>query len=611
MASLPNHAAVARPTGTNLLKDSLRPHKKVALLLIFFSMISNLAALAMSLYMMQLFDRVMSSRSEDTLMFLTLAIVMAILLAGALEAVRQNVANRLGTWLAQKIGPELLVRSLEQKIASPNARLEALRELAQVKNFLASPTLFSVVDMLWVPLYLIVVFLLHPAFGVICGIGALLLFGLTWYNERATRADIKEAQAQASRNMQYAECLVRNSEVIDAMGMTRQTVAHWAQRYFSESEATDKAQNFSANVVAVTKFVRNAVQVALLGYGTVLVLDHQLTGGAMIAGSIIAARLLAPIEASMSYWKQFVIARHSFQRLVQFFDLPRPRSSEMSLPQPVGKLTVEALTYMVPGVKGAILKAVSFAVEPGTTLAIVGPSASGKTTLSRMLVGVLKPNSGNVRLDGADTFEWMRSDFGQHVGYLPQDIELLPGTVRQNIARFRPDASDADVIAAAKLADCHDMILQLEGGYDCMLTEGGHQLSGGQRQRIGLARALYGSPRLVVLDEPNSSLDARGDAALAMTIQRLKAMKVTTVIVSHRANLLQLADRIAMMMDGRLVKFGAAAEVIESMTGRKLPPAEGRRAPAAAPTAAAPKPAATAAAAGQTPVMFKQEGMGQ
>jgi ATP-binding cassette subfamily C protein/ATP-binding cassette subfamily C exporter for protease/lipase len=218
-----------------------------------------------------------------------------------------------------------------------------------------------------------------------------------------------------------------------------------------------------------------------------------------------------------------------------------------------------------------------------------------------MLVGVLKPNSGHVRLDGADTFEWMRSDFGQHVGYLPQDIELLPGTVRQNIARFRADASDADVIAAAKLADCHEMILQLEGGYDCMLTDGGFQLSGGQRQRIGLARALFGAPRLVVLDEPNSSLDARGDAALALTIQRLKAMKVTTVIVSHRANLLQLADRIAMLMDGRLVKFGEAREVIDNMAGRKLPP-NGQRSTAAT---------ANTGAASQRPVMFNKEGMGQ
>jgi ATP-binding cassette subfamily C protein/ATP-binding cassette subfamily C exporter for protease/lipase len=581
----------------NLLKECLRPHKGVALQLVFFSMITNLAALAMSLYMMQLFDRVLSSRSKDTLLFLTLAIMLAIMLAGLLEAVRQNVANRIGTWLSQKIGPALLLRSLEQKVVSPGARLEALRELAQVKNFVASPTMFNVVDMLWVPLYLVVVFLLHPMFGVISAIGVVALFGLTWFNERATRQPIREAQGQAAQTMQYAECLVRNSEVIDAMGMAKHTVTHWADRHFDENEATDKTQNFSSNVVALTKFVRNVVQVALLGSGTLLVLDHQLTGGAMIAGSIIAARLLAPIEASMSYWKQFVIARHSFQRLIQFFDLPMPRQSEMVLPQPKGDLSIEALTYMVPGVKGAILKAVSFAIEAGTSLAIVGPSASGKTTLSRMLVGVLKPTSGHVRLDGADTFEWMRSDFGQHVGYLPQDIELLPGTVRQNIARFRPDANDAEVIAAAKLADCHDMILQLENGYDCMLTDGGYQLSGGQRQRIGLARALFGAPRLVVLDEPNSSLDARGDAALATTIQRLKAMKVTTVIVSHRANLLQLSDKIVMLMEGRVVKFGDAREVVESMSGKKLPVAPNVKRPTAPPPQS-------------KPVMFNQEGMG-
>lgn len=589
----------------NLLKSLLRPHKGLALKLIFFSMITNMAALAMSLYMMQLFDRVLSSRSKDTLLFLSIAIVLAIILAGALEAVRQNVANRVGTWIAQNIGPTLLIRSLEHRLASPGSRLEALRELAQVKNFLASPTLFSVVDMLWVPLYLLVIFLLHPLFGIICAVGAAALFGLTWYNERTTRTGIGEAQAQAAQNMQYAECLIRNAEVIDAMGMARQTVAHWADRHRREADAVDQTQNFSSNVLALTKFVRNAVQVALLGIGTLLVLDHQLTGGAMIAGSIIAARLLAPIEASMSYWKQFVIARHSFKKLVQFFDLPRPRTSEMTLPQPEGHVSVEALTYMVPGVKGAILRGVSFAVEAGTTLAIVGPSASGKTTMSRMLVGVLKPTSGHVRLDSADTFEWLRSDFGQHVGYLPQDIELLPGTIRQNIARFLPDASDTAIIAAAKLADCHDMILQLDGGYDCVLTEGGQQLSGGQRQRIGLARALYGAPRLIVLDEPNSSLDARGDAALSATIMRLKAMKVTTIIVSHRANLLQLADKIAMMMEGRIVKFGDAAQVVESMSGRKL----------SSPAAATPRAATTAAAAAARnappkPVMFNKEGLG-
>ena len=587
-----------KPTASgNLLKDSLRPYRHIALQLVFFSLITNLTALAMSLYMMQIFDRVLTSQSKDTLAFLVLAIMLAMALGGALDGVRQMVTNRLGTWLAQKLGPTLLIRSLEMRLVAPNTRLEALRELSQVKNFISTPTVFSVVDMLWVPLYLLVIFLLHPMFGLISGVGALLLFGLTWYNERVTRAAINDTQALTGRNMQYAECLVRNSEVIDAMGMADDAVAHWSERYQNETEDVDKTQNFSSKILAVTKFIRNVVQVALLGVGALLVLDHQLTGGAMIAGSIIAARLLAPIEASMSYWKQFVLARQSYKRLIQFFDLPRPRPSEMSLPVPVGNISVEALTYSAPGRKSLILRNVSFRIATGTTLAIVGPSASGKTTLSRTIVGVLKPSAGHVRLDGADTFEWMRSDFGPNVGYLPQDIELLPGTIRQNIARFRPNADDADVVAAAKLADCHDMILQLDGGYDCVLTDGGFQLSGGQRQRIGLARALYGVPRLIVLDEPNSSLDARGDAALAATLKKLKDLGITTIFVSHRANLLQLADKILLMIDGQVAKFGNAQAVIEEMSGRKLAvPPNGTR--------PSPRPAQS------KPVMFGQGGTG-
>jgi ATP-binding cassette, subfamily C, bacterial exporter for protease/lipase len=576
--------------GGNILKDSLLPQRQVAAQLIFFSMVTNLAALAMSLYMMQIYDRVLTSQSKDTLFFLVIAIILAMGLGSILDGVRQQVANRVGTWLAQKLGPSLLIRSLEQRLTSPNTRLEALRELSQIKNFISTPTVFSVVDMLWVPLYLVIVFLLHPLFGLISGVGALLLFGLTWYNERVTRAAIKETQSQTGKNMQYAECLIRNSEVIDAMGMSEDTVAHWAERYTDETEAVDKTQVFSSKILATTKFVRNIVQVALLGVGALLVLDQQLTGGAMVAGSIIAARLLAPIEASMSYWKQFVLARHSFQRLSQFCDLPRPRPSEMSLPKPTGEIDVEGLTYVPPGMKGAILKAVSFKIMPGTTLAIIGPSASGKTTLSRMIVGVLKPSSGHVRLDGADTFDWMRSDFGPHVGYLPQDIELLPGTIRQNISRFRPNVSDADVIAAAKLADCHDMILQLDGGYGCVLTDGGYQLSGGQRQRVGLARALFGVPQLIVLDEPNSSLDARGDMALAATIRKLKSLKITSIIVSHRTNLLQLADRILVMKEGRVSIFGPAQAVMDRMSGKAAQPSNpSAKGPQAQPSV--PKPA--------------------
>ena len=586
----------ASASSDNLLKSLLIPQKAIAVRLILFSAITNMAALAMSLFMMQVFDRVLTSQSKDTLFFLALAITLVIGLGSILDGIRQQVANRVGTWLAQQLGPTLLLRSLEQRLIAPNVRLEALREMTQVKNFISTPTVFSVVDMLWVPLYLLIVFMLHPVFGVISTVGAAMLFGLTWYNERITRNAIRETQSLATSNMQYAESLVRNSEVIDAMGMGKDTVAHWRDRYLAETEAVDETQFQSSKILAWMKFVRNLVQVAVLGIGALLVLDQQLTGGAMIAGSILIARLLAPIEAAMSYWKQFVLARASLQRLSRFCDQPTPRPSQMALPKPSGSMAIENLTYAAPGMKGAILKNVSFAIAPGTSLAIVGPSASGKTTLSRLLVGVLKPLSGHVRLDGADTFDWMRSDFGPNVGYLPQDVELLPGSIRENIGRFRPDARDADVIAAAKLADCHEMILHLDGGYDCVLTDGGHQLSGGQRQRIGLARALFGLPPLVVLDEPNASLDARGDAALLATIKKLKALHMTTIIVSHRANLLELADKILLMMDGQVAKFGDARTVVDEMAGRKRAIPTGDGAPPGDP-------------AKSNPAMFKQGGM--
>lgn len=559
----------------SILLELLSPYKDVAKKLLLFSGIINLMTLSVSIYMMQVYDRVIASQSKDTLYFLTFATFLAIGLAAALENVRQSVANRIGTWMAQRLGPEVLRRSLEQRLSMPNSRLEGLRELTLIKNFISTPTLFSVIDMLWVPIYLIAIFLLHPLFGLISLVGALMLFGLTWYNEWRNRTDIRANQVQASANMQYAESLLRNSEVIDAMGMADQTVAHWAQGLVDETEGADRTQNASIRLVAFTKFIRNALQIIVLAVGALLILDMQVTGGAMIAASIIVARLLAPIEASISYWKQFVVARHSFQRLSQFCALPRIRPSDMSLPVPLGDIEVRGLTFVPMGLKSAILRNVSFRIRPGTHLAIVGPSASGKTTLMRMIVGVLKPSSGHVRLDGADTFDWKRSDFGPNVGYLPQDIELLPGTIRQNIARFCSNASDHEVVAAAKLADCHDMILQLDNGYDFMLGDQALQLSGGQRQRIGLARALFRTPRLLVLDEPNASLDAKGDAALVATLQKIKAMKITTVSVTHRANLLNIADKILVMRDGTVANFGDAEEVIAALRG-EVPQEVGR-----------------------------------
>lgn len=559
------------------LSALVRPHWPLARRLLLFSGLINLLTLTVSIFTMQVYDRVLTSQSRDTLLFLTIATLVAIGLSAILEGVRQQVANGFATWFARTLGPSLLLRSLEHRLMLPNVRLEALRELMAVKNFIATPVLFNLVDMLWVPVYLAFIFLLHPLFGVIATIGAGLLLGLALLNEWATRARIRDGQAQTSANLAFAESLVRNSEAIDAMGMAHDTVACWAERQAYELEHARATNSISVRVLAIAKFVRYLIQVALLAVGALLVLDLELTGGAMIAGTIIVARLLAPIDGSIGYWRQFVMARQALKRIDQFCNLPPIRTSDVQLPVPEGDISVEGVTYFAPGLANPILRGVTFKIGAGEMLAIIGPSASGKTTLSRLLVGILRPSQGHVRLDGADVFDWCRSDFGPNVGYLPQDVELLPGSIRQNISRFSPLASDEDVIAAAQLADCHQMILAFDKGYDLVLGDGGLQISGGQRQRVGLARALYGRPRLVVLDEPNASLDTRGDAALVSAIRELKARGITTIIVSHRSNLLQMADKILVLQEGRVTNFGDAERVLADLANGAAARAPGQR----------------------------------
>lgn len=563
-----------------LVAGLLRPHRHLIWSLVVFSAVVNVMALAVSLYSMQIFDRVLPGQNLDTLAFLTLAVTLAIGLSATLEGIRQFTAGGVGRWLGNRLGPVLLAKSLEQRLAMPGVRLEALRSLATVNNFASTPTLFSVIDMLWVPIYLAAVALLHPMLGAVAAVGTVILLSLAYLNERGTRARLRAGQAMATANLAYAESLVRNGEAIDAMGMARDTVRHWAGRHRDELLAQERPRRFSVAITAIARFVRYMVQVALLGAGAILVLRRDLTGGAMIAGSIIVGRLMAPIESSIGYWKQFVLARQAIRQIDQFCALPAPRTSTMHLPRPVGEVTVSRLSYVPPQLSTPVLRNVGFRLAAGEMLALVGPSASGKTTLSRLIIGTVEPSQGHVRLDGADVFEWMRDDLGPHVGYLPQDVELLPGTIRDNIARFRADASDEEVVAAARLADCHAMILQLDGGYDMELIEGGLQLSGGQRQRIGLARALFGQPRLVVLDEPNASLDEAGELALFAALEQLKQHKVTTIVVSHRMNLLRLADKVLVLEGGQMTSFGTAREIVARLTSRaaaKAAPAPARQ----------------------------------
>lgn len=567
----PARPSIARPKSP--VAALLAPYRSVLVSLLVFSGIVNVMALAVSIFSLNVFDRVLTSSSLDTLGFLCLAVLLAIALSSTLEGVRQLVAGQVGQWLSERLAPRLLSIALDQRSLPPDMRLGALRALSAVTGFLSTPTLFSVIDILWVPVYLLAIYLLHPDLGTVAAVGAIVLLTLAWINERGTRVRQGDAQSLASANLDHAEALVRNGEVIDALGMTDAAVDQWARRHRDQMVASSRPQRFTTTITSIARFVRYAIQVAVLAVGAWLVLDRQLTGGAMIAGSIIVGRLMAPIESSISYWRQFVTARHALRQVEAFLQIPATRTSLMRLPAPSGAITVSNLTYVPPTLNMPVLRNVSFAIAAGEMLALVGPSASGKTTLARSLIGTLRPTQGHVRLGGADAFDWMRSDLGPYIGYLPQDVELLPGSVRDNIARFSEAATDEDVVEAARLADCHEMILQLEGGYDMHLTDGGLQLSGGQRQRIGLARALIGTPRLVVLDEPNASLDAAGEEALFRALRQLKTRGVTCIVVSHRTNLLRIADKVLVLDAGSVASFGTARDVVAKLARAAEKPA--------------------------------------
>ena len=399
-----------------------------------------------------------------------------------------------------------------------------------------------------------------PPFINIIGV----LFGLTLASELSTSKLLREANTAAITSQRRAESITRNAEVIDSMGMLPAVIGQWRDSVAAMTAPQNQAADRASVLVAATKFFRLAIQIAILGVGAYLVLQQELTSGASIAGSIIMGRALAPVEQLIGGWKQLVQARQSFRRLQGFLSQPRLRPPGLPLPEPTGRLSIERVSYAFPGQGVAMIKGVNFALEPGESLAIIGPSAAGKTTLIRMIIGTLAPTAGTVRLDGADVYQWMREDFGRHVGYLPQDVELFDGTVFANIARMT-EADPAAVYEAAKLAGCHDMILRLANGYDTQIGDGGQHLSGGQRQLVGLARVMYGRPKLIVLDEPNSNLDGDSEAALTAALERLKEQGTTVVLVSHRPTLVQGVDKVLLLKDGALEMFGPRAEVLKRL----------------------------------------------
>ncbi|MCC7280979.1 MAG: type I secretion system permease/ATPase [Acetobacteraceae bacterium] len=537
-----------------------------------FSLIVNVLQLTVSIYMMQVFDRVLATRSVDTLLFLTLIALACLLLLALLEAARTQILQRCSAWIEGSAAPEAFSRVIEAQLRNRPYRMEAMRDLAVCRGFLASAGMTALYDVPWVPVYLAVIFALHPTLGWIAAGGAALLFCLTLATEWMTSSLLKKASAAQMQLQRRTDSVVRNAEVIDSMGMMPQLMQRWRDGQTRILPDQQRAADRAGLVMAATKFFRLAVQLLLMAVGALLVLDQQLTGGAMIAGSIIMGRALAPVEQMIGAWKQLVAARQGWRRLNQHLSMPRIRPRGMPLPPPVGRLAAERVTYAFPGTAQAIIKGVTFGLEPGESCAIIGPSAAGKTTLVRLLMGTLEPQAGTVRLDGANVFTWMREDFGRYVGYLPQDVELFDGTVFDNVARMGKAEPEA-VYEAAKLAGAHDMILRLPKGYDTEIGESGTFLSGGQRQMVGMARAMFGKPRFVVLDEPNSNLDGEGEQALLRAIEQLKVHGTTVVLVSHRPALVQGVDRVMVLRDGALEMFGARAEVMKRLMAPARPAA--------------------------------------
>lgn len=548
------------------LSDALVALRRVFTVIGGFSLAINLLLLTPSLYMLQTYDRVLTSRNEGTLLVLTLLLFGLLALEASLEFIRSQVLARVAAALDLQLDGRVFDAMVNTALRGQARGAQILGDLTHIRQFIAGKGLLAFFDIPWLPIYLLVVFLLNPWLGLFGLISAIILIGLAAYNEHAIGELLVQSGKLASLASQAADSSVRNAELIDALGMRGAMRRRWLSIQNEYLGAQGEANERGARIGGIVRFARTALQSVILGLGAYLVLQNQLTPGGMIAASILLGRALAPVDLAIAHWRGVVAAREAFARLNELLRAHPATKSLVTLPRPDGRVQVEHLVVAAPGKRDPILKGISFEVNPGQVIAIVGPSAAGKSTLARALLGVWTPLSGSVRLDGAEVATWEREDLGPALGYLPQDIELFPGSIAENIARFGL-LDSTQVVEAARRAGVHELILHLPQGYETRIGTSDPAsivLSGGQRQRIALARALYGDPVLVVLDEPNANLDEAGDAALISALRDLKARKRTVFIVTHRANLLTQTDAILVLTDGRIQTIGPSADIIQA-----------------------------------------------
>ncbi len=556
------------------LGPGLRGVRTKLIIVAFFSFWVNSLILGIPIYLFNISDRVLTSRSVDTLIMLTLVIGGAVFGHVVLDMVRRFILMRVAVEVECRLGAPVLAAAARASIGGSSREFQTLSELQQLRNFITGPVLLIMFDAPVVPVYILAVFLIHPQLGWIVTATGVTLLAFALINQKLTAVPFAQASAYSSRANLQADAMARNSQVINAMGMIPEGVMIWGRETVESLKSQVLAQDRNIVMAALSKFVRQGTQVMMLGWGAALALDGKLTGGMMIAASIVGGRALAPIENVIDGWRSFIHARTAYQRIRSLLLNSPLNSDRLQLPRPTGRLTVERILYVPQPSKKVILNGVTFQLEPGESLAIVGASGTGKSTLARMLVGSIAPTAGSVRLDMMDLRNWNERQLGETIGYLPQDVQLFPASIKANIARMREDATDEAVYDAAEAADVHELIAQFPHGYETVVAMDGSPLSGGQRQRIGLARAFFGNPRLVVLDEPNSNLDTPGEMALARSLERAKQRGSTVIAITQRPALLQNVDKIMILREGAIQAMGSRQEILPHVLGRAPDPSQ-------------------------------------
>ena len=555
----------------NSLQAALKACKGSFISVGIFSLFVNALMLVPTFYMLQVYGRVVTSGSISTLVMLTIIMSVLVITMGSLEWVRSRIMVRVSTKLDVLLSRDVYKASFKRSLESGgmDASAQSLNDLTGLRQFLTGNGLFAFFDAPWLPIYIAVMFLFHPWYGWVAIGSALVLLFLAYMNEKMTGKALGQANKENIAATLYTTKNLRNAEVIESMGMLNTLMHRWGMRQKNvlilQSQASDKG----GIVSAISKTFRMLIQSLILGLGAYLAVNHEISPGLVIAGSVLLGRALAPIDLIIGSWKGFIAARSQYDRLNDTLDKLHAEPERMALPAPQGHVLVENLIVCPPGSKTPILRGISFGVPAGSVVGIIGPSASGKSTLARALMGVWVPQNGVVRLDGADISNWDKDQLGPYMGYLPQDIELFEGTISENISRFT-DVDPEKVVHAAKTAGVHEMILLLPDGYDTVIGSEGVNLSGGQRQRVGLARAIYGSPRLILLDEPNSNLDEVGERALASAIQELKLTGATIFVITHRTTILSQLDRLLVMSAGGVSMYGPRDQVMEELNKQQL-----------------------------------------